>query len=376
MIHPTTKKVILISSGALTVGIVIVGGILIYQSRSGSTTPLFSPNEQNNTQVISNPNQDTERSATVLLDETVLNATINAQGDIRYYQKPTGQVYLTDTQGKEPELLDETTLTNITSVEWAPDAPVVITNVNNRWYTFNYAEQRPETFSENILDLQFLGNSRVFYVFQDDTTIDLSISDTDATNREKVISLSSPEVVLQGIPASTNISQTLPPSAFRPSPLRIIDTQTKEASSVLEEKFGLTVSWAPTGTNGIISYTLERGGSELELALIDNNGFELGSFPNTNTLADKVVWTSDSRIIYYTQPNIEEDKAMPDDYLNGDIGEFTESLYRLNTSSGERTLISSNIGTVDSKNLFLNPSEDRLFFINTRDDKIYFIDLK
>ena len=381
MMSPRTQKIILVSSGILTVAIIVLGIVVAFQffgdsPSSNSGAPITPGQEQATNNDAPGDTEQIVREAQLLLDQTVVNATINDQGDIRFYQKPSGQVYLTDTQGAEPQLLDETTLTTINSVEWAPGAPVVITNVNDRWYTFNYAEQRPETFSENIIDLQFLGNSRVFYLFQGDDSLDLSIADTDASNRERVISLSSPDVVLQAIPSSTNISQTLPASAFRASSLRIIDTTAKEAVSVLDEKFGLTVSWAPNGQNGIISYTLERGGADLELALIDDTGFELQAFPETNTIADKVVWSRDNQTIYYTQPNLTNNRAMPDDYLSGELGDFTESLYRLNTSSGERTLIASDIGSVDSRELFLSPEEDRLFFINKRDDKIYFVDLE
>jgi predicted Fe-Mo cluster-binding NifX family protein len=322
-------------------------------------------------------NKKTSISAIKLVNTPMVNATIDNKNSIRYYSLDKGQTFRTPASGGESTIIDETVLNGLTSVEWAPTAPYVLTKIQNRVYSYNYAENKSYAFPIDVTSAQFLSDNRVFYTFQNtDGTVDLSVGKPDGTDWKKIISLSSGAVFLQNIPLKNSISQTLVPSSYRASALRIINVETGQANSVLEEKNGLNISWAPNGEIGIISYTTERGGGQLALSIVDKTGFEVSKIPDIGTIAEKIVWAPDSKTAYFTKPEVANTKILPDDYYTSNLGEFNESLYKIDISTATASQLSSNIGNVDSRDLFLNSAGTELFFINRRDNNLYKVPLR
>lgn len=316
-------------------------------------------------------------SATKLVNTPIVNATIDNKNSIKYYSLDKGQAFSAPASGGESTMLDETVLTGLASVEWAPTAPYVLTKIQNRVYSYNYAEKKSYAFPIDVTSAQFLSDNRVFYTFQNtDGTVDLSVSKADGTDWKKVITLSSGAVFLQNIPLKNSISQSLVPSSYRASALRIINVETGQATSVLDEKNGLNIAWSPNGELGIISYTTERGGGQLALSIVDKSGFEVSKIPDIGTIAEKIVWSSDSKTAYFTKPEVANTKILPDDYYTASLGEFNESLYKIDIATATVTLLSSNIGNVDSRDLFLNSAGTELFFINRRDNSLYKVPLR
>lgn len=376
MTSPKTKKVIIVSSSLLAVAIIVLVSFMVVQSQMGESSQSMTENtgEPENSTTDSVPAPVIE--ATLVLDEAIVNATVDPNNSIRYYRASDGNVFRTNTLGADPELLDDSDLTNLTSVEWSPSAPFVVTNVNNQFYTFNFAEQVASTFPAQVTDLQPMSDGRVFYVFRNENgTADLSIANADGSDWQTVITLSSDQVVLHPIPGTNTISQTLIPSAYRGSSLRIIDTTTGEATSVLEDKPGLNVSWSPTGDRGLATYTTERGGSTMTMSIVDAQGFELQSLAPEGTLAEKIVWTEDGSTAYFTKPKVGNTQILPDDYYSGSLTQFQESLYRVDIATGQVTMLSDSIGTVDSRDLMLNAAETEVLFINANDNKLYKVTL-
>lgn len=311
-------------------------------------------------------------TAIKIIDKAIVNATIDNKNSLKYYSLDKGQTFSAPASGGESTMLDETVLTGLASVEWASTAPYVLTKIQNRVYSYNYAEKKSYAFPIDVTSAQFLSDNRVFYTFQNtDGTVDLSVSKADGTDWKKVITLSSGAVFLQNIPLKNSISQSLVPSSYRASALRIINVETGQATSVLDEKNGLNIAWSPNGELGIISYTTERGGGQLALSIVDKSGFEVSKIPDIGTIAEKIVWSSDSKTAYFTKPEVANTKILPDDYYTSNLGEFNESLYKIDIATATTTLLSSNIGSVDSRDLFLNSAGTELFFINRRDNNLY-----
>jgi hypothetical protein len=368
MINPQIKKILIITAGILS--IVIIGLIIyIYISSRQPKEEVTEETSQENTEV--------SRIATKVGDKQIVNATIDDTNAIKYYELNTGNVYQIPASGGESTILDDTTLTNLTSVEWAPSSPYVLTNINNRIYSYNFATQKSYSFPIDVTSAQFLSDNRVMYTFQDSSgLVDLSVSNADGSNWKKIITLTSNAVFLKPMPFQNTISQTLIPSSYRASALRVINIETGEAKSVLEEKTGLNVSWAPNGEIGIISYTTERGGGNLALSIIDKSGFEISRLPEPGTIAEKIAWSKDGTVAYFTKPEVPNTKIMPDDYYGSNLGDFQESLYRIDIATKTITKLSSNIGNVDSRDLFLNSAGTELFFVNKRDNQLYKVNVK
>lgn len=351
----------------------IVGFLLFqYTSRpSDEAEPNKESTSENSIESVGN------LTATKLVDVPVVNATIDERNTIRYYTANNGQTFSVPASGGESTLLDETTLNGLTSVEWAKTAPYVLTKIQNRVYSYNYSEKKSNAFPIDVTSANFLSDSRVFYTFQNrDGTVDLSVSQADGSNWNRIITLSSNAVFLKNIPFQNSISQTLIPSSYRASALRIINIDTGEATSVLDQKNGLNISWAPNGEIGIISYTTERGGGVLALSIVDKKGFEIAKVPDVGTIAEKIVWSQDSKTAYFTKPEVANTKILPDDYYTSSLGDFNESLYKIDIDTATASQLSSNIGSVDSRDLFLNSAGTELFFINRKDNNLYKVPLR
>lgn len=319
----------------------------------------------------------TNLTAKKLVNQPIVNATIDEKNLIRFYSLDKGQTFSIPASGGEASIIDETVLNSLSSVEWAKTAPYVLTKVQNRVYSYNYAENQSYSFPIDVIAANFMSDNRVFYVFQNrDGSADLSVSQADGSNWKKIITLSSSAVFLKNIPFKNSISQTLIPSSFRASALRIINVDTGEATSVLDEKNGLNISWAPNGEIGIISYTTERGGGVLALSIVDKKGFEIAKIPDVGTIAEKIVWSQDSKTAYFTKPEVSNNKILPDDYYTSNLGDFNESLYKIDIDTATASQLSSNIGSVDSRDLFLNSAGTELFFINRKDNNLYKVPLK
>ena len=360
---------------ALIIVPIAIVGFIIYRYTS---TPIAKEESKNSKSEESE--KETAKSnltAINLVNKPIVNATIDAKNLIKYYSADKGQTFSIPANGGDSNILDETVLNGLASVEWAKSAPYVLTKIQNRVYSYNYTDKKSYAFPIDVNSAQFLSDNRVFYTFQNkDGTVDLSISQADGSNWKKVITLSSNAVFLKNIPFKNSISQTLVPSSYRASSLRIIDIVTGQATSVLDEKNGLNISWAPSGDIGIISYTTERGGGQLALSIVDKKGFEISKIPDIATIAEKITWSQDSKTAYFTKPEVANTKILPDDYYTSSLGEFNESLYKIDIDTATTTQLSSNIGAVDSRDLFLNSAGTELFFINRKDNNLYKVPLK
>lgn len=367
-----SKTKLLIISTTISVPL-LVAGFFTYQYMSKP----IEDTESNKTKVDEAKDIKTNLTATKIINKPVVNASIDAKNLIKFYSLDKGQTFTVPASGGEPTMIDENTLNGLTLVEWAPTTPYVLTKVQNRIYSYNYAEKKSYGFPIDATSASFLSDNRVFYTFQNrDGTVDLSVSDVDGSNWNKIITLSSNAVFLKPIPFKNSISQTLIPSSYRASSLRIISIDTGQATSVLDEKNGLNVSWAPNGEIGIISYTTERGGGQLALSIVDKNGFEVSKIPDVGTIAEKITWSSDSKTAYFTKPEVSSSKILPDDYYTSSLGDFNESLYKIDINTATASQLSSNVGSVDSRDLFLNSAGTELFFINRKDNNLYKVPLK
>ncbi len=84
----------------------------------------------------------------------------------------------------------------------------------------------------------------------------------------------------------------------------------------------------------------------------------------------KAVWASDSRTVYLAAPEGGQGISDP----NG-TSLTTDSFYRLDVSTLEKTEFKPDNLNLDGRELFLNVSEDKLFFKNAQDGELYYLDL-
>ena len=363
MLNPGLKKILIALSGVL---IIALGGVIIYNIF------FLSENTDDGASVGGNQEEENGSQAQLVSEVKALGPTSLGDNRLKFYEQKSGNVVAINGDGSSREVLDDMSIDGLSDVRWGPSDTWVATKADGQYSTSNYKTGQSHTFKSNISNLYFVG-SKVVYTYQTEEGVDLSIADPIGQNFEKLVDLSMDEISLTPLPQTFKISYVLKPTAYRASSLTIVSSTTKKTKTLLTDKFGLQVSWGPKGKKGLISSTAQRGGSEMQFSVIDTGGNVQQTF-GTGTVIDKVVW-KDPNTLYFTKPNLSSDVVLPDDYMNGELGEFRESLYKLDLSSGEAEKLIPDIGGVNSTDLVLNEAGNRLFFRNKRDGKLYGIDI-
>lgn len=371
MIDPRIKKGVIISSAILSVAIVIVGGMVIYQNSDWiQGISLFNNAEDGEISA-----DDAPRKAQKVFDQSIISAT--STGGTLYFYSQNGQLKSYNRETEEIEILHEEQK-NIQSVDWSFGGNMSGIETSQGFQTVNHETLQVTSFSEQVLDLKFLPNDRVVYLFDlQDGSTDISTADANEDNFRQVINLQSPEGQINATSTPKWISQILPPQSSQSSEIFMINTQTGEALSNSQARFGLDITWSPYHDVGVVSFVSEKGGANLNLALVNTEGFIIQEFPEVNTLVDKVAFSRDKNVLYYIEPVFANtDKlSLPEDYHNQSVDIKREQLYALDIETGERTLISSDLGdNIEAEEIFLDEEERTLYFRNRTDNHLYSVD--
>ena len=89
-------------------------------------------------------------------------------------------------------------------------------------------------------------------------------------------------------------------------------------------------------------------------------------------LPSKAVWAGDSRIVYVAAP---KDGSPLMEASDLDKNFTADLFYKIDTSTLEKTEYDPGDLSLDGRELFLNPGENKLFFKNAQDGGLYYLDL-
>ena len=142
-------------------------------------------------------------------------------------------------------------------------------------------------------------------------------------------------------------------------------------TKTLNEFFGLETLWSPDGNNLLYSFT-DHNSRNPKLAILDNKGSSK-NLSNISTLIDKCAWFADSITIVCAIPaSWPESLVLPDDYYKR-ISLTVDNIWKVNTQTGEKTLVSSDLG--DITNILVEESENSLLFILRNNQFLYRLNL-
>ena len=201
----------------------------------------------------------------------------------------------------------------------------------------------------------------------------LFTSDPSGKNQRTLISdLKLRDVVLKW-PTTNNIALVSKPSGLIAGGLWFLDVRNSIIKKITDNFFGLESLFSPDGGSFIYSYTGQNGKSPI-LAVYDKKG-NSKIISNVSTLVDKCAWAKDLINIYCAIPKSwPEFAVLPDDYYKNAFL-TSDDIWKINTETGEKTLIFEYIG--DISNLLLIENENpSLFFISKENQFLYKLNLK
>ena len=196
----------------------------------------------------------------------------------------------------------------------------------------------------------------------------LFTSDPSGKNQKTLISdLKLKDIILKW-PNANKIALASKPSGLVAGGLWFLDVRNLGIIKIIGDFFGLEMLFPQSGNSFIYSYA-DQNGKNLTLAVYDKNGNQK-TINNISTLVDKCVWAKDLISVYCAVPKSWPDFAiLPDDYYKNAFS-TNDDVWKINTETGEKTLVVKNIGNIS--NLLLIENENpSLFFILKESQFLY-----
>ena len=199
----------------------------------------------------------------------------------------------------------------------------------------------------------------------------LFTTDLSGKNQKTLMSdLKLKDVILKW-PNINNIALASKPSGLAAGSLWFLDIRNSNIRKIIGDLFGLEALFSPDGSSFIYSY-IDQNGRDLRLAIYKNGNQKIIS--NISTLVDKCVWTKDLINIFCAVPKLWPDSAvLPDDYYKNAFS-TSDDIWKINTETGEKTLIFQYIGSIS--NLAVSNDESHIFFISKENQFLYKLNIK
>ena len=381
-----SKQIFTLSSITFLV-ILVVGGVyfLIFDNGSAKKTVVEKDPSEKEDSLLKRmlPSKaPEEKKIEAISEESAISAALTPDGQfIRYYSK-SGQAFELDFFTGEKKTLSSYELPGIIDALWSPDTTKAFSKFSKGEKTvfslYDYIQGKGTALNENIVSVAWQGSGKIIYAYfgPDGKNGSLNISDPDGSDWNKITDLSEKNIVIAPVPMSGTVSFWKKPDANSETLLQTSSIINGEKKDLTKGFFGADFLWSPDGTMILESNIDKKGGSKIQLGIMDDSGKNYRSL-NIPTLVSKCAWSKDSRFIYYAQPtSIPENAAMPNDYANK---KFTtnDTFWKVDVKTGEKTRLIElaeleKLGSNhDATSLFLNSNESQLFFINRIDGKLY-----
>jgi len=405
-----TKKIILLFIITVTVVVGIIFGIYFFNNKTTTTTststttaPIgFFPFGTNNneqpatsTQSIVATSTNTEslprlRQITNSPTAGIIALGTNSSSTARYTERATGHIYEAFLKTGEIVRLSNTTIPKIYEAVWNPVGASTIfrylTDSDNSiesYYAKLISPSAKSTSTETTLQGTFLTKNitglsisekgdKIVYVKKEGN---IEISNIDGTKKVLIYNTPINEWVVEW--ATENlITITTKASGSTDGFMYTLDTKGGLPKRILGNIPGLTTLADNTGTNIVFS---QSTGASVVMSM-KNTKTETIVGPIANTLPEKCIWSNkEFGIIYCAIPDFMQNATYPDDWYKGLIS-FEDSIAKIDTKSGDITVISKMTNEagqgIDATNLSLTKDDNFLVFINKKDLTPWSLNLK
>jgi Tol biopolymer transport system component len=318
-------------------------------------------------------------------DEAVLAPFLREKTEmIAYYSRSNGSAYEISLEGQNKKILSSDKLAGLKDVYWSPDGQKVISYFNSNgqstFFLYDYQTQASKQIKDGVDNIVWTNmGDKIIYKYYDAKSAErsLNIADPDGTNWKKMADLEFKNMKIEPIPATSLISFWNAPNAFEETKMQTIPLVGGESKVIFLGKFGADYLWSPDGSKALVSFSDQKSGTDMSLAIINNQG---GEFQNLGipTMVSKCVWSKDGKTVYYALPGgVSVGSVMPNDYQEGKVT-TQDTFWSVDVATGKKSRVvelDKMKGIYDATNLFLSPGNDAFFFVNKTDGKIYRINL-
>lgn len=314
-------------------------------------------------------------------DEAVLAPAVSAdKSHINYYIKSNGNVIETDFNGKNKQVKSDFTISNLSYIKWSPDKNKVLCAVfednQEKPYIYNYAEKKKYDLNPNSRNIVFSpSGAKIAYNYRNnsDGTNNISIADADSKNWKVILNtrLNNPVIEWKDNFKAAIFERA---SYKNSSSVLIVDVADLKLDRILSGKYGLSAKFSPDGKKIIYSAS-DSAGKRLKLYSSDDSG-ENEIEIKTAAFAEKCVFSRNNKDVFCAAAQVMPSSNLPDQFYQSNF-KTKDYFIKFNSETGEEEIIlpKDNSLNIDARELFLSPTEDKLYFVNYVDGKLYGVSL-
>lgn len=300
-------------------------------------------------------------------NQEVLTPTLSVDGTkILYFDKKAGQLFQNNFDGSGQERMGKLETPNLVKAVWSKDKTKAIEVFSAEGelakILYDFTTQKTTPLNKDITDFAFGGDNQFAYYL--DNQLYLSNSDYNKVDPLYPIKIGNLRLVwpaLSAVEGPSKIYITTPASDFADGVLFSLDPIEKILLKVLSAP-ALLVNYSSDGAKILYS-------TRADLFIADSSGKNPVSLP-LSTLANKCVFSNDSKNLYCAVPQSLPEPFVLDEYYQG-LVEFTDEFWKIDPETGGRSLLRSSEENLDAQNLIISPAEDYLMFVNQKDGKLY-----
>jgi len=310
-----------------------------------------------------------------------IGATLSSDGGgVQFYDRDQGKFYRLDNEGNIYELSDQT-FYEVEEVSWAPDknkAVLEYPDGSNIVYDFNKKEQ--VTLPKHWEDFDFSPQSDKIVaksIATDPYNSYLVVSDIDGSSVRAIehIGENSDKVISDWSPNNQIAAMYTRSTDFDRQDLFFIGLNGENFKSTTVEGRDVRTNWSKEGDKLLYSAYNSNSNLQPQLWIVNAEGDSIGSGRknlNLQTWADKCTF-SDDRYAYCGVP-----KDLPE--AAGLLPELalktSDSLYRIDTLTGQRSLMAIPDGQYNISEPVISADGSKLYFTDESTGEIYDINLK
>jgi hypothetical protein len=409
------RRLLIIAFG---IGIVVLG-LLLYLSFFRSTTPPTNGNGNENTNavlpnvngsvnrpvgntngVLPNVNsRNTNAAANVnagpdevakggettvqtLVTQNAYQTVVDAQGNLRYYDRATGQFYKLDANGNLV-LLAGMKFPDAEAVTWSPSKNQVIVSFpddSNLFYDFDTKKQA--TLPKEGEDFSFAPTSgQIAFKFNAQNPDDryLVVSNADGTSIKPVESLgeNGDKVQVNWSPNDQVIATFTPGLNATSQEVIFVGKNGENFKSTITEGRGFEGQWSPSGQYLVYSTYSADSNFNPMLHIVNGQGDTIGDDNRSldlQTWSDKCTFAKSGSSLYCAVPNAGQLKTGSGIYRE-QAANVPDTFYRVDLQSGSVQKIAIPVGTDGSRqfsavNLGLSPDGSTLYFTDASSGRV------
>ncbi len=315
--------------------------------------------------------------AKTLVGANAFGTTVDAQGNLLYYNKSTGQFYKLDANGNLVPLSSQA-FPDVQSVTWAPSkAQAIMTFPDGSNLFYDFTTKKQATLPKEGQDFSFSPTgSQIAFKFMGSTSDNryLVVANPDGTSMTSVEPLGDNGRMVQVAwsPNDQVIATYTPGQDATTQQVNFVGKNGENFKSAATDGRGFEGQWSPNGQQLLYSTYSADSNFNPVLHIMDGQGDSIGN--NNRSLAlqtwsSKCTFTKDGATLYCAVPN-SQDMPTGSGIYPDQAAKVPDNFYTIDLKTGVETVLANPVGSDGSmqfsaQNVTLSPDGTYLYFTDS-----------